>query len=405
MKAFGRFRTRTGDSIDPGSNSIADRLYAEMLGIMTNLNRLVIADFDLGALKEHIVTPVARYLSNGAGHYVQPIFVSGKPGIGKTTLLMVLDEALSRLPSSRAASLRAVVASGQIQGYFPDKGALSATPLRLFGKPTAVLSARDWNNVLRHWTFDEDRARESAAALAHFIQQVRGKVVIIDEAELEGYRYFTETLARSGVQVLLTSNLSADFVHLNDVRIVPLDGIDHRTGDLARVCLPRESREWFTLDSQQPPRKSPHLADAEFCAGTVRGYSAVHLAWSALDDRPLLKDDFATFFRACQSQIVLLDGVPFFREIPAADIDLTYLGYLLRFVNFVDAVHDCYLRLVVRSAYPGPIDIPLLQIKLQAALAAYDQRTGDTYGQIAWIEWSRCLSRLKALRPSENEAQ
>src|SRR5262249_37235407 len=156
--------------------------------------------------------------------WVNPIFVSGEPGIGKTTLLMILDEALWRLG---LGSCRNLMANGEIRGYFLDKEALHVTPLKLFTTQTGVLSTRDWTNMLRHWTFDEAEARTSKRAQAHFIEQLRGKVVIVDEAEVEGYVYFTDLLAQQGILVILSSNLGPEHIRLpqDQVSSVQLAGI------------------------------------------------------------------------------------------------------------------------------------------------------------------------------------
>ncbi len=121
-----------------------------------------------------------------------------------------------------------------------------------------------------------------------------------------------------------------------------------------------------------------------------------------------MKDDFAHFFRTVHAEYVLLDGVPFFGTIHPQDVDLNFLGNLARFVNFVDAIHDCGLPLLVRGTQSpsSETDAETAGKLLQDALYAYDQRTGGQDGKIAAVEWSRCLSRLRsrqalnfALRP------
>jgi predicted ATPase len=109
-----------------------------------------------------------------------------------------------------------------------------------------------------------------------------------------------------------------------------------------------------------------------------------------------MKDDFAQCFRENRADAVLLDSVPFFSEISAESVDLTFLGHLSRFVNFVDAIHDCQLPLLIRGTQPYPLDAQTAGSQLLPVLTAYDQRTGGHYGQAAWIEWTRCLSRLRS---------
>ncbi len=234
---------READHVGQGSDvsTLTERIYAELVVVMAEFDQLRIEDYDLAAIKERLITPVAHYLYE-AQHpaykkvpFMKPIFVSGEPGIGKTTLLMVLDEALQRLALSDG--IRNLIATDEIYGYFPDKKPLSVSALRLFGAKTGVLSARDWTNILRQWTYDEATFRENEKALADLIQRLHGSVVLIDEAEIEGYVYFAETLARHGILIVFTSNLGVETIRLSAERftVVTLMGLDHRTGDLSKV--------------------------------------------------------------------------------------------------------------------------------------------------------------------------
>ncbi|MEP6988743.1 MAG: ATP-binding protein, partial [Chloroflexota bacterium] len=207
-KASGDLKTTRYANTEPNTPvdenivlAMMETLYDQMIMVMSHLPEIQQDDFDLAALKTQLLLPVAHYLmQQPKGEtrpeentpFLKPLFVSGVPGIGKTTLLMILDEVLYQLDRS----CRDRVVSGQITGYFADKPNLLVTPLRLFGTSTGMLSARDWNNILRHWTFDETTADYSETALRDFISQLQGKIVIVDEAELEGYVYFSELLAQ-----------------------------------------------------------------------------------------------------------------------------------------------------------------------------------------------------------------
>src|ERR1051325_2259236 len=136
--------------------AMMETLYSEMVAVMNTLPQLRQEDFDLESVKTLLLLPIAHYLvqptnSETNTHFLKPLFVTGIPGIGKTTLLMILDEVLSHL----GRSCRDMFVSGEVRGYFADKPPMHITPLPLFGQPTAVLSARDWNNILRHWAYDE----------------------------------------------------------------------------------------------------------------------------------------------------------------------------------------------------------------------------------------------------------
>jgi predicted ATPase len=131
-------------------------------------------------------------------------------------------------------------------------------------------------------------------------------------------------------------------------------------------------------------------------AASVGGIQVVYLHWPDLQNQPLMKDDFAQFFREARAGFILIDRVPFFAEIAAEQINLTFLGHLSRFVNFVDAVHDCRLPLLVRGTQAEVLDTQTVGQTLRAALYAYDARTKYQHGQAAWVEWSRCLSRLRS---------
>ncbi len=383
--------------------ALTEQIYREMIGVMDGLSQLRQEDYDLDVVKTQMVVPIARYLlgslrTDGAGSdFVKPLFLSGAPGIGKTTLLMVLDEVLCRLDRAAMSSCRPLVVPSEITGYFATKPPLHVTPLSLFWTSTAVLSARDWNNMLRHWTFDEATARYSDTALLDFMQHLQGKIVMVDEAELEGYVYFSETLAQHGVLVILSSNLASDQVHLlpDHVHVITLHGPDHRQGDLARVCLPNVPHSLF--DQFDEGDLVPELSKwIRILKREVGDQSLVYLNWETIKDQPLMKDDFEASFKASEAGAVLLDAVPFFAEIPAEAVDVTFLGYLSRFVNFVDAIHDCQLPLLVRGTHAQPLDSQTAGSHLRPALAAYDVRVGGHDGQAAWIEWTRCLSRLRS---------
>lgn len=382
-----------GNSTQP-TNGDALTLYYELIAVMDSLPQLRQEDYDLAAVKARLILPVAQYLAGQNPEFLKPLFISGAPGIGKTTLLMILDEALYRLGSGNC---RDMLVSGQVTGYFADKPPLHVTPLNLFGTPTALLSARDWNNILRHWTFDEAIADHSGTALLDLIQLLRGKVVMVDEAELEGYVYFSELLAQHGVLVILSSNLAQDHIHLapDHVRVVTLHGRDHRYGDISRVCLSNAPHELFDQFAHDHVGTGT-MSSAKISRAEIDGSTVVYLRWSDLKNQPLMKDDFARCFRESGAEAVLLDSVPFFAEISAEAVDLAFLGHLSRFVNFVDAIHDCGLPLLIRGTQPDSLDVYTAEDHLLPVLTAYDERTGSHYGQAAWIEWTRCLSRLRS---------
>jgi hypothetical protein len=374
-----------------------------MKTVMDGLPELRQDDFDLDLVKAELVLPVAQYLTGASAsgngrqagaYFVKPLFVSGIPGIGKTTLLMVLDEALRRLG---LGSCREMVVSRKITGYFAEKSTLYVTPLTLFGEPTAALSARDWNNILRHWAYDEMTARHSETALADFLARLRGKIVIVDEAELEGYVYFSELLAEHGIQVILSGNLAADQIHLtpDHVRVIPFDGLDHRQGDISRVCLPNAPHPLFDRFVQGDfVLERSH--DVTIPRAEIAGRNIIYLNWDELEGQPLMKDDFAQIFVESRAEAVLLDAVPFFSAISSEMVDLTFLGHLSRFANLVDAIYNCQLPLLIRMTESDTLDAQDVESLLRSALMAYDQRVDGGYGKAAWVEWTRCLSRLRS---------
>jgi hypothetical protein len=407
------------DRIDPigDAAALAALIYAEMIVIMQEFPQLHIEDYDLPLLNEKLIQPVANYLSENyilkkgdkpsrnekkirekADVFVKPILVSGMPGIGKTTLLMVLDEALQRLTLLRERSCRSLVAGGDLHGYFLDKGILSVVPLSLFGIRTAVLSARDWNNILRHWTYDESVARDSDPALSDLIHRLRGKVIMVDEAEWEGYVYFTELFATNGIMVILSSNLDIEHIHLppDHFSVLKLIGPDHRQGQLSSVVLPDGANEWFDLFAEWSSAQVSVVYGVNSLTIAINSKHLVYVRWNDIQDQPLLKDDFAHFFKQSQADMVLLDRVPFFSDISEIDVDPGFLGHLFRFVNFVDAIHDSQLPLLVRGTYTSGRNLQAVSQAFQAVLYDYDGRVGGKSGHVAWIEWNRCLSRLKS---------
>ena len=276
--------------------ALTEMLYSKTIAVMNDLPQLQQADFDFTLLKTELLRPIAYYLAQqetlteANTPFVKPLFVSGVPGIGKTTLLMILDEVLYQLNSS----CRDLVVTGKIKSYFPHKTVLNVTPLQLFGKSTGMLSVRDWNNILRHWTFDETTADSNQDALGDLIARLRGKVVFMDEAELEGYVYISELLARQGILVILTSNLNQTQIHLppEHVQLVSLLGSDHRYGNIANVCLPAQPHELFDRFANHFPRQQKLYVTS----GLVGGINITYLNWGNLERQPLMKDDFARLF-------------------------------------------------------------------------------------------------------------
>src|SRR5262249_44581552 len=153
------------------------------------------------------------------------------------------------------------------------------------------------NNILRHWTFDAIPARESEAALADFLGRLRGKIVIVDEAELEGYVYFSELLAQNGILVILSGNLEADQIHLAPERVwvITLRGPDHREGDISRVCLPNVPHPLFDLFARGEFALE-RFHDVTIPRGEIDGKTFICLNWGDLEGQPFMKDDFAQLF-------------------------------------------------------------------------------------------------------------
>src|SRR5262249_23765090 len=137
---------------------------------------------------------------------------------------------------------------------------------------------------------------------------------------------------------------------------VRLVGPDHRSGDIAKVWLPSGPNALFDGYCKSEWIKNSMLAGAKISAGAADGRTIVCLNWRDLQDRPLMKDDFAQFFGERKPDWVLLDAVPFFPAVTLEHVDLKFLGYLAQFVNFVDAVHDCNQALLVRGNQPGSVE-------------------------------------------------
>src|SRR5579859_6123925 len=99
MKPFKSHRAHSERTNGSAALALADKLYSEMVTVMDSLPQIRQEDFNLGEVKAQIVLPVAQYLAHfGANSdFVKVLFVSGVPGIGKTTLPMILDEALTHL--------------------------------------------------------------------------------------------------------------------------------------------------------------------------------------------------------------------------------------------------------------------------------------------------------------------
>lgn len=394
-------------------------LFDELLNVAKRHPYIKLEDYDMDVVRQHIIRPIATYMGRvmkrttvqagdkrqGPPAHQPPLIVSGHPGIGKTTLLMMMDQALTQLTLSASFSCRALLTGSAVAGYYGDvKGTIDVTPLHLQETQTAVLSILDWRNIQRHWTYDSERTyRETPEARADFLNAFRGKVVFVDDAEKEGHVFFVSQLAQHGILVVISSNLDYKALHIDDIApmTVYLSGKDHRVGDITEVCLPAGENALFDA-----MRTSPSILTYKyekfkiFQRGTTR---VAYAQWADLKDQPLLKDSFAEYFRKHTVQGMLLDAFPFFSEMLDENINPGTLGHLYRFVHLIDAVHDLKLPFMLRMTQAQALSPDYNAAELEQMLCDYDEKLMGYAGAAAWIEISRCLSRLRS-RQSLNTA-
>ncbi|MFN8373203.1 MAG: hypothetical protein U0694_10055 [Anaerolineae bacterium] len=396
------------------SDALAVQLYNTLMQVAAEHPSIQMADFDMDVIRQHIFGPVAEYIATTLelaqtvvrqkhGQSlprlaVQPLIVSGVPGIGKTTLMMMIDEVLTRLQMSADLSCRGVFPDGRIAGYYGRfKGEIQVTPLRLADTATGVLSISDWKNIQLHWTFDsEETYRETDEATSDFLDRLRGKIVFIDDAEKEGHVYFVSQLSQHGILVVVSSNLDAQALHLREkrARAVHLHGIDHRVGDITKVCLSAGEHPLF--DGVRLQKSLVHQEYEKFQIKQRGTWRVAYARWSSISNQPMLKDHFASYFKKHQVDAVLVDEFPYFSGLTSADIDPITLGHIYRFVHLIDAAHDLKLPFMLRMTGKQPLKPDYKAQELEQAFRDYDQRVQSTDGMVTWVEVSRCLSRLRS---------
>ncbi len=380
------------------------RLFEELLTVAHANPNIILEDYDLDAVRQQIVRPIAAYMqavTNGrrkSGSPQAPLIVSGDPGIGKTTLLMMIDQALAQLAGRSSFSARELVTGDSIAGYYGAfKGRIDVTPLSLRGTPTGVLSILDWRNIQRHWTYDSRTThRETREATADFLNTFTGKIVFVDDAEREGHVYVVSQLAQQSILVVISSNLDHTMLHIDDLSpaAVHLSGKDHRVGDISAVCVPAGEHRLFDAMHDHVPlaaKTYERFKIIESDSGRV-----VYARWSHIKDQPLLKDNFAAYFRQHNIAGVLLDEFPFFTTFAVQDINPGTLGRLYRFVHLIDAVHDMRLPFMLRMTQALPLTADYRAEELERVLHTYDKNVSSHAGTTMWIEITRCLSRLRS---------
>jgi hypothetical protein len=393
---------------DPSTEStpltdLGPRLYDEVMRVAQAHPFLKMEDYDLEVVRTQIIDPIAAYISavlagRASATHQPPLIVSGDPGIGKTTLLMMIDQALTQLDLPQTLSCRALFAQGGIAGYYGAfKGTIDITPLKLQTTPTAVLSILDWRNIQRHWTYDNQKThRETPEATADFLKTFQGKVLFVDDAEREGHVYVISQLARQGILVVLSSNLDHTLLHIDDLspRAVHLVGKDHRVGDIAAVGVPQAPHLLFDA-LRHDPNSLSHKYD-RWKIIQRGGQRVAYTRWDSVKDQPYLKDTFAEYFRQHRVSGVVLDDFPFFAGMTGQDIDPSMLGRLYRFVHLIDAIHDLQLPFMLRMTRALPLVSDYKGAEIETALRDYDTHVSGQAGATAWIEMSRALSRLRS---------
>jgi hypothetical protein len=398
----------TNPTFDP---SLEDLLFDEVLKVSQGHPHLRMEDYDLDVVRAHIIRPIAHYMGRVLGRgqtdiglHQPPLIVSGHPGIGKTTLLMMIDQALTQLDLGVSFSARSLFKGSTVAGYYSRvKGTIDITPLRLKETQTAVLSILDWRNIQRHWTYDSQKTyRETPEAQADFFNALYGKVIFVDDAEKEGHVYLVSQLAQRGILVVISSNLDDKALHIDEIApmTVTLMGKDHRVGDIAAVCLPAGDDVLFDTI-----RTAPSILTNKYEKFKIIESDQARIAyarWEDIKDQPFLKDNFAEYFRKHTVNGVLLDAFPFFSQWMLEGINPGSLGHLYRFVHLIDAVHDLHLPFALRMTQTQPLSSDYAAADLEQVLCDYDEKTAGHAGAAAWVEITRCLSRLRS-RQALNE--
>ncbi len=296
---------------------------------------------------------------------VPPLLLSGPVGTGKTTLMMLLDLAL---PKASCASLfsRQILGHATTAKNGSGPVPIQMCPLALMGEhknvPTGVIRLRELQTFYRLYTYDRQASREDLLAAKEFAELFRHRIVFIDEFVPDVVTSFPmkviNHLADHGVLVVLSSN-RRETPYVEGVQVLPIEGDDMRTGDLARVCLPSGSDERFDQFQEIEARSYDHVA---------RGLQAkVHQiknkTWMYLDFEQfsLVPADWLAFQHLLQyADVLLLDNMYLFDQKQAGGEDTAR-----RFAFLVDALYDerrpIRIRMTNQELLPNHFDAEMLR--------------------------------------------
>lgn len=350
-----------------------------------------------------IVTPIEAYVAeplpvqekrtlfsrgrrNEPRRRISPLLLTGPVGTGKTTLMMLLDQAIGE------ASCAALFQE-KIEGHpsTAEKGnpvlKIEIHPLTLMGRhhniPTGVIRLRELQTYYRVNTYDRRTATIDNGAAQRFAASFEKRVVFIDEFVPDVVTSFPmqviNHLADHGVLVVLTSNRK-ETPFVPGVQIIPVEGEDMRTGNLGAVVRPAGADPRIDLFADTIPTQFPYIAAGlQGRLKTVEGRQWLYLKYHEMARVPA---DWAAFHRLLEyTDGVIIDEVPLFDPIEAGGMDGAR-----RFVFLIDALYDERRAVLVRLTNRDPLPEDFEVESLRGA-----------YLPEVLLDLERALSRLRQL--------
>lgn len=401
-------------------------LFEQLMRVAERYPHIVMGDYDMAVVRQQILKPIAEYiekvLSNRSKNAnkkpplanftkvfkkekpapIEPaVIISGDVGIGKTILMKMIDEALTTLIENTDFTCRDVIGEGRVEGFYDKNIPVKPLPLEE-GDKSSVLHISDWNNLVRLWTEEKATFKRMPEALEHFINTFRGKVVLIDDVENTGGGYLIPLLSQAGILVIASSNFDLELPTLgrDNFKKVHLHGEDHRKGDISQVCI-TGAHDLFDTIKNKP--LSEVVLVKKFRIVKFNDKKIAFASWQDMANEPFIIRDFITFFQTEQIGGMMIDDLPFFSGMTVENIDSGTLDRIYRFVHLLDAIYNSKLACMVRLTNNEAIASDFNGKEVEKTFEAYDQKTPGKAGETAWIQLTRCLSRLRS-RESINAA-
>lgn len=288
---------------------------------------------------------------------LNPIFIYGEPGTGKTTFLYVLDYVL-RTTFNLPDNLRPEMKKKGNQVYPVHKRTFS-------GIQTSLLSVKKWAELLHFYAWDTDKHRLVQEDVSDFIQTTLYpmRIIFADEVEMAGYSPTIPNLAQHGILVVGSSNQS-QFNQLVDEGLPPklyeFSGLDMRAGDPMDAVVTELDETWqlYATLTAQPEHRFEQL-QYHYLNKEEIVYVRLDFKQSVL--APFLETKWIEFLQTTYQQATdqtgpLQSNSPYILLFDGFSLEVLRTDYnaIIRFISLFDAIEQLGIGVFVRNVAQMP---------------------------------------------------